>query len=90
MEKDTASPVVKEKFPAAVLMGHLGGMARTRSLSKRRLSELGHRAAEARWKKHRRAERQRRASRAGSVLVLLLFALLEMTLNFLSRGMAAG
>ena len=42
-----------EKNPAAVALGRLGGLkggkARARKLSKRRLSELGRKAARKRW-----------------------------------------
>lgn len=45
----------REKNPAAVALGRLGGAkggrARAKNLSKERLSEIGRKGAEARWKK---------------------------------------
>jgi len=41
----------KKKNPAAVKLGALGGKARARKASKRILSEIGQKAAAARWKK---------------------------------------
>jgi hypothetical protein len=48
--------MVKRKNPAAVKLGALGGKARARNAKKssakrKRLSEIGRQAAEARWKK---------------------------------------
>jgi hypothetical protein len=40
-----------KKNPAAVALGKRGGIARAKKLSKRRQSEIGRRAALARWKK---------------------------------------
>jgi hypothetical protein len=39
------------KNPAAVALGRRGGKARAKKLSKRRQSEIGRKAARARWKK---------------------------------------
>lgn len=43
--------VEKEKNPAAVALGQLGGKARAEKLSKERLSEIARLAIQARWKK---------------------------------------
>jgi hypothetical protein len=48
-------PAEREKDPLAVELGRRGGLkggpARAKKLSKKKLSELGKRAARARWKK---------------------------------------
>ncbi len=44
----------KQKNPAAVKLGALGGKARARKASKKRLSEIGRKGAAARWKKTRK------------------------------------
>ena len=50
-------PKPKPKNAAAVELGRLGGAkggkARAKKLSKERLSEIGRKAVEARWRKHR-------------------------------------
>ena len=47
----------KEKNPAAVALGHLGGLkggpARAKKLNKKRRSEIAAKAAQARWQKSR-------------------------------------
>ncbi|HTT76025.1 MAG TPA: hypothetical protein VMF50_08595 [Candidatus Binataceae bacterium] len=47
----------KEKDPAAVSLGRRGGLkggkARAAKLSKERLSEIGRKAVETRWRKHK-------------------------------------
>ena len=43
--------MAKRKNPAAVKLGALGGKARARKASKKRLSEIGRKGAAARWKK---------------------------------------
>jgi len=42
-----------KKMPAAVQLGRLGGRARAKKTSKKRLSEIGRKAARARWRKER-------------------------------------
>lgn len=46
MKKDTK---VKEKNKAAVALGRLGGLARSKSISKERLKEIASFAAKKRW-----------------------------------------
>jgi hypothetical protein len=41
----------KKKEPAAVALGRRGGLARAKKLSKKKQSEIGQKAARARWKK---------------------------------------
>lgn len=48
------SRMSKRKNPAAVKLGALGGKARARKASKKRLSEIGREGAAARWKKGRK------------------------------------
>lgn len=52
VEKATKTPA-KEKNPAAVALGRLGGLkggkARAKKLSKKRLKEIGKEGAKARW-----------------------------------------
>jgi hypothetical protein len=52
--KEEAGPA---KDPAAVALGRKGGLkgglARAKKLGKKKLSEAGKKAAEARWKKHK-------------------------------------
>jgi hypothetical protein len=47
--------LTKEKNPAAVTLGHLGGLkggpSRAKKLSKKRLKEIAQKAAKARWSK---------------------------------------
>ena len=54
-KQDTTAPATREKNPAAVALGRLGGLkggkARAQQLSKTRRSEIAKRAAAARWKK---------------------------------------
>jgi hypothetical protein len=49
------NPAEREKDPAAVALGRKGGLkggpARAKKLSKRKLSEIGKKAAKERWKK---------------------------------------
>lgn len=45
---------MKKKMPAAVQLGRLGGKARAKKTPKGRLSEIGRKAAAARWKKARK------------------------------------
>ena len=45
---------MKKKLPAAVELGQRGGKARAKKLSRKRLSEIGRKAASARWKKARK------------------------------------
>jgi hypothetical protein len=42
-----------DKNLAAVTLGRLGGLARAKKLSKERLSDIGRKAAQIRWKGHR-------------------------------------
>ena len=55
MKKDHAEIAAKEKNPAAVALGRLGGLkggpARARKLSAKRLKEIARKAAKARWGK---------------------------------------
>jgi len=44
----------KRVNPAAQQLGKLGGLARARKVSKRKLSEIGRKGATARWKKARK------------------------------------
>jgi hypothetical protein len=44
----------KKKNPAAVTLGTLGGKARARKATKKRLSEIGRKGAAARWKKRKK------------------------------------
>jgi general stress protein YciG len=44
---------MKKKLPAAVELGRRGGKARAKALSKRRASQIGRKAARARWRKAR-------------------------------------
>jgi len=46
----------RAKNPAAVALGHLGGKARSKSMTKKQKSENGERAANARWRKRRLAQ----------------------------------
>jgi hypothetical protein len=54
-EKPTQTPT-KEKNPAAVALGRLGGLkggkARAESLSAKKRKEIAQKAAKARWEKH--------------------------------------
>jgi hypothetical protein len=55
-EEPTPIPIpVKEKNPAAVALGHLGGLkggpARAKKLTSRKRKEIAERAAKARWSK---------------------------------------
>jgi hypothetical protein len=53
-EKPSSSEPTKEKNPAAVALGRLGGLrggpARAKKLSKKRRKEIARKAAKARWK----------------------------------------
>jgi len=55
MKKSHAEIAAKEKNPAAVALGRLGGLkggpARARKLSAKRLKEIARKAAKARWGK---------------------------------------
>jgi hypothetical protein len=44
----------KKKLPAAVELGRRGGKARAKKLPKERASEIGRKAALARWRKARK------------------------------------
>jgi len=44
----------KKKNPAAVELGRLGGLARAKKTSRKRLSEIGREAAAVRWAKARK------------------------------------
>jgi hypothetical protein len=52
---DNDTPVVREKNPAAVALGRLGGLkggkARAESLSAKKRTEIAKNAAQARWKR---------------------------------------
>jgi methenyltetrahydromethanopterin cyclohydrolase len=54
-DKPALSESTKEKHPAAVALGRLGGLkggpARAKKLSKKRRKEIAQRAAKSRWKK---------------------------------------
>jgi hypothetical protein len=49
----------KQKNPAAVSLGSLGGKARARKLSPERRREIARKAIEARWARQRSAKRAR-------------------------------
>jgi hypothetical protein len=49
----------KEKNPAAVALGRLGGMARTKQMTARQRSELARHAVTVRWAKAKRAKAKR-------------------------------
>ena len=55
VQQITSEPVKKEKNPAAVALGRLGGLkggiARKEALSSKRRSDIAKGAAKARWKK---------------------------------------
>lgn len=44
----------EKKNPAAVSLGRLGGKARAKKASRKKLSEIGRKGATARWKKARK------------------------------------
>ncbi len=54
-KEDPAKSTIKEKNPAAVALGHLGGLkggpARAKALSKKKRIKIARDAAKARWKK---------------------------------------
>lgn len=54
MPSAKVSRMSKRKNPAAVTLGTLGGKARARKATKKRLSEIGRKGAAARWKKTRK------------------------------------
>lgn len=45
---------MKKKSPAAVALGRRGGLARAKRLSKAKQSQIGRKAAHARWRKKSR------------------------------------
>jgi hypothetical protein len=49
----------KEKNPAAVMLGRLGGMARTKQMTARERSELARHAVTTRWAKVKQAKAKR-------------------------------
>jgi hypothetical protein len=49
-------PEPREKNPAAVALGKLGGKARRTKLPKARRSEIARKAVNERWRKHRKSE----------------------------------
>ena len=53
--QEPTKELIKEKNPAAVALGHLGGLkggpARAKKLSSKRLKEIARKAAKARWSK---------------------------------------
>jgi hypothetical protein len=55
IKEDPTKPPTKEKNPAAVALGHLGGLkggpARAKKLSEKRRSEIAKKAAKTRWSK---------------------------------------
>ncbi len=54
-KEPTQTPIIKEKNPAAVALGRLGGLkggpARAKKLSKKRLKDIAQKAVMARWAK---------------------------------------
>ena len=54
MHSGRVAAVKKKKNPAAVALGRRGGLARAEKVSRRKLSEIGRKAAAARWKKRRK------------------------------------
>jgi hypothetical protein len=42
---------MKKKMPAAVELGRRGGLARAKKVSRKKLSQIGRKAAAARWRK---------------------------------------
>ncbi len=59
MRTGMLSAAMKDKLPEAVRLGHRGGLARAKKLSKKRQSEIGRKAARARWKKAKKRSRLR-------------------------------
>jgi hypothetical protein len=57
MPNGRLSRMSKRKNPAAVKLGALGGKARGRKASKKRLSEIGREGAAARWKETTKSKR---------------------------------
>jgi len=45
---------MEKKMPAAVKLGRRGGLSRAKKLSKKRQSQIGRKAARARWRKARK------------------------------------
>lgn len=63
VEKATGEPLTppKEKNPAAVALGRLGGLkggpARAKKLSKQQLSEIGRKAVNTRWSRRKKQKK---------------------------------
>jgi hypothetical protein len=57
---------MKKKFPAAVELGRRGGKARAKALSKKRASEIGRKAARARWRKAKKSSQFRGGGAEGT------------------------